>query len=283
MNMIIDSHHHLWDRSRTEFDYSWQESDQLKKICKSFLPVDLEPLLESAGVSGTVMVQTQHNLEENRWALQLAENNRWILGVVGWVDLASQQCEEQLLEFKEHPKFVGVRHVTQDEPDPDFIIREDISRGLEVLEKHGVPFDLLFYLPHLKHAETVARRFPNLRLVIDHLGKPDIKSGQIDRWKSDLSRAARHENVYCKLSGMITEADWESWTAVDLQPFVNTAIELFGPHRCMFGSDWPVCELAGSYQQVLGTLQQCVKGLDPQDQLQIMGKTAIDFYRLQAD
>ena len=173
--------------------------------------------------------------------------------------------------------------MTQDEPDPDFIIREDISRGLEVLEKHGVPFDLLFYLQHLKHAETVARRFPNLRLVIDHLGKPDIKSGQIDRLKSDLSRAAQHENVYCKLSGMITEADWESWTPVDLQPFVNIAIELFGPRRCMFGSDWPVCELAGSYQQVLGTLQQCVKGLDPQDQLQIMGKTAIDFYRLQAD
>lgn len=283
MNRIIDSHHHLWDRSLTEFDYSWQESGELKKICKSFLPADLEPLLESAGVSGTVVVQTQHDLEENRWALQLAENNRWILGVVGWVDLASQQCEEQLLEFKEHPKFVGVRHVTQDEPDPDFIIREDISRGLEVLEKHGVPFDLLFYLQHLKHAETVARRFPNLRLVIDHLGKPNIKSGQIDTWKSDLGRAAQYENVYCKLSGMITEADWETWTPVDLQPFVNIAIELFGPRRCMFGSDWPVCELAGSYQQVLGTLQQCMEGLDPQDQLQIMGKTAIDFYRLPAE
>ena len=280
MNMIIDSHHHLWDRSQTDFDYSWQESEELKTICRSFLPNDLEHLIHSAGVSGTVVVQTQHNLEENRWALHLAEKNDWIKGVVGWVDLASPHCEEELQEFKQHPKFVGVRHVTQDEPDPDFIIREDISRGLGILEKHNMPFDLLFYRQHLKHAETVARRFPGLRLVIDHLGKPNIQSAEIENWKADLGRAAEHENVFCKLSGMITEADWQTWQSTDLQPYVDTAIDLFGPTRCMFGSDWPVCLLAGSYQQVLDTFRTCIAALGATDQSQILSKTAIDFYQL---
>ncbi len=283
MSMKIDSHHHLWDRSREEFDYSWQETKELEKICRSFLPNDLEAVSKPAGIDGTVVVQTQHHLEENRWALQLAETHDWILGVVGWVDLASPQCEEQLLEFKDHPKFVGVRHVTQDEPDPDFIIRDDISCGLAVLEKHRVPFDLLFYLKHLKHAETVARRFPGLPLVIDHLGKPDIQSGQIDQWRLDLSRAAEHANVYCKLSGMITEADWESWTIDDLRPYVEIAVELFGVERCMFGSDWPVCQLAGSYRQVLDSLQACLSGLSDSERQQIMGRTAADFYRLNVD
>ncbi|MCH2181267.1 MAG: amidohydrolase family protein [Mariniblastus sp.] len=283
MNMRIDSHHHLWDREREEFDYSWQETDKLQKICRSFLPGDLEPLIKPAGVRGTVVVQTQHNLQENRWALQLAEAHDWILGVVGWVDLASPQCEAQLLEFKDHPKFVGVRHVTQDEPDPDFIIRDDISRGLSVLENHQVPFDLLFYLKHLKHTETVARRFPGLPLVIDHLGKPDIQSGQIEPWKSDLSRAAQHPNVHCKLSGLITEADWESWSIDDLRPYVEAAIELFGAERCMFGSDWPVCQLAGSYQQVLDSLQTCIAGLSEPDRQQVMSKTAVDFYQLKTE
>ena len=283
MSMRIDSHHHLWDRSREEFDYSWQENDELQAICRSFLPGDLEPLINSTGIGGTVVVQTQHDLRENDWALQLAETYDWILGVVGWVDLASPQCEEQLLQFKDHPKFVGVRHVTQDEPDPDFIIRDDISRGLAVLDKHQVPFDLLFYLKHLKHAETVAHRFPGLPLVIDHLGKPDIKSGQLDAWRSDLSRAAQHPNVHCKLSGLITEADWETWHTDDLQPYVNTAIELFGAERCMFGSDWPVCRLAGSYSRVVDSLQACIAGLNEQDQQQVMGKTALRFYRLKCE
>ena len=280
MKPMIDSHQHFWDRSKTEFDYSWQESNELGKICRSFLPADLQPLCEASGVTGTVFVQTQHNLEENRWALQLAEENDWIVGVVGWVDLASERCESQLLEFKGHPKFVGIRHVIQDEPDPDFVLREDITRGLETLQKHDVSFDLLFYNFHLKHAATVAGKLPNLRLVINHLAKPFIVKGELELWRRDLAKAAQFDNVYCKLSGLITEADWQSWQPSDLQPYVDTAIELFGPSRCMFGSDWPVCQLAGSYQQVIEAMRSCINHLSEAEQAQIMEKTAREFYRL---
>lgn len=278
--MIIDSHQHFWDRTRDDFDNSWQEDPQLEKICRSFLPRDLEPHLKSCGVDRSVFVQTQHNIEENRWVLELAETNSFIAGVVGWVDLASPNCEQQLLEFKDHPKFVGIRHVVQDEPDDDFIIRDDVSNGLAVLEKHGVPFDLLFYCKHLKHAATVADRFPNLPLVIDHLAKPRIKSGEIDPWRNDLAEAAKRKNVWCKLSGMVTEANWNQWKNTDLQPYVDIAIELFTPNRLMFGSDWPVCELAASYSDVLNALQHCISDLGPQEQAAILGENAIRFYGL---
>ncbi|MEM7785278.1 MAG: amidohydrolase family protein, partial [Planctomycetota bacterium] len=176
--MIVDSHHHFWDRSLEGFDHSWQESEGLEKICQNFLPEHLKPLIDSAGVQKTVFVQTQHHVEENRWVLELAEKNDWIAGVVGWVDLASSDCESQVEEFKAHPKFVGVRHVVQDEPDDDFIIRDDVLNGLAVLEKHEIPYDLLFYVKHLKHASTVAKRFENAKFVIDHLAKPVIKEGK---------------------------------------------------------------------------------------------------------
>src|SRR5262249_21729659 len=158
---------------------------------------------QAAGIDKTVFVQTQHNVAENRWILALAEQHDWIAGIVGWVDLASPHCEEQLLEFKDHPKFVGVRHVTQDEPDENFIVREDVIRGLQVLDRHGVPFDLLFYVQHLRHVPTLARRLPNLRMVLDHLAKPRIKDRLFDNWHRDLRAAAAFPNIYCKLSGLI--------------------------------------------------------------------------------
>jgi L-fuconolactonase len=278
--MIVDSHQHFWDRSLKQFDNSWQEDPKLAKICHSFLPADLQPLLQANGVDKCVFVQTQHNVEENRWALGLADHNDFVAGVVGWVDLTSAECEDQLLEFKDHPKFVGIRHVTQDEADDDFIVRDDVSRGLAVLEKHGVPFDLLFYTKHLKHTATVADQLPNLPLVIDHLSKPEIKIGNIEQWRKDLANAAQRENVYCKLSGMATEADWETWKPSDLKPYVDTAIELFTPERLMFGSDWPVCKLAADYGQVFDALKFCIRDLSQAEQDAILGKTAIQFYGL---
>jgi len=278
--MIVDSHHHFWDRSLSQFDNSWQESDNLKKICKTFLPQHLKPLIDAAGVDKTVFVQTQHNVEENRWVLGLAEQNDWIAGVVGWVDLASPECESQIEEFKDHPKFVGVRHVVQDEPDDDFMIREDVLRGLGVLEKHEVPYDLLFYVKHLKHAATVAKKFPNAKFVVNHLAKPVIKNQETDGWIDDLIAASKCENVWCKLSGMVTEADWENWKPDDLKPYVDTALEHFGADRCMFGSDWPVCELAASYQEVFDALTQCIGGVSDSERAQILGQTAIEFYQL---
>ena len=225
-------------------------------------------------------MQTQHNLAEARWVLRLAEQHDFLAGVVGWVDLASEDCERQLLEFRQFPKFVGVRHITQDEPDVNFIVREDIVRGLRTLEQHQVPFDLLFYPQHLKHAATLAERLPNLPMVIDHLAKPRIKLGEMTPWVEDLRAAARHQNVYCKLSGLVTEADWEHWRPEDLRPYVRAALDAFGPERLMFGSDWPVCLLAGSYGQVFAAMREALEECSAGDRERIFGGTAIEFYKL---
>lgn len=278
--MIIDSHQHFWQLDQP-FNYEWLKADIHAPINKTYLPADLQPQLQACGIDRSVFVQTQHDVGENRWVLELAEANDFIAGVVGWVDLASEQCEQQLLEFKAHPKFVGIRHVVQDEPDDNFIVQPNVLRGLKVLESHQVPYDLLFYTRHLKHATTVADAVPNLKLVIDHLSKPEIKAGRIDEWAADMKQAASRHNVFCKLSGMVTEADWDNWTTADLQPYVDVALEAFGPKRLMYGSDWPVCELAATYQQVFSALKECISKLSNAEQSAILGTTAIDFYGLQ--
>ncbi|CAN5499995.1 amidohydrolase family protein [soil metagenome] len=279
MARTIDAHQHFWNRSEP-FDYAWLDARDKSPIRHNHLPEDLEPHLRENSVDATICVQTQHNLEENRWALHLAEKHAFIAGVVGWVDLADPNCEQQLLELKDHPKFVGIRHITQDEPDDDFIVRPDVMNGLRVLEKHRVPFDLLFYVKHLKHVSTLANELPELPLVIDHLGKPNIRDKQFDEWEKTFREAGRFPNVYCKLSGLITEADWQHWSFMDLVPYVQTALEVFGPERCMFGSDWPVCKLAGSYGQVKDALTLALGPLDPSTAHAIFGGTAEHFYRL---
>ena len=278
--MIIDAHQHFWDLA-VPFDHGWLTEPQHKPIFKNYLPADLEPVLKKAGVDRCVFVQTQHDIAENRWALRLAEQNDFMAGVVGWVDLAGDVCESQLIEFKSHPKFLGVRHITQSEPDDNFIVRPDVLAGLKVLEQHRVPFDLLFLTKHLKQAVAVARQVPDLPLVIDHLAKPKIKSGQIDAWAADLRAAADCENVYCKLSGMVTEADWSNWSAQDLKPYVEVALEAFGPDRCMYGSDWPVCELAASYEQVFASIQEAIGPISSTEKSAIFGRTAAKFYGIE--
>ena len=280
--MIIDAHQHFWELTQP-FDYAWLDAESLAPIRRDYLPADLEPQLRRVGVDRTVLVQTQHNLAENRWALRLAEQHDFTAGVVGWVDLASDQCEEQLLEFREHPRFVGVRHITQDEPDDDFIVRPDVLRGLRVLQRHGVPFDLLFYVKHLKHAATLARELPDLPMVIDHLAKPRIREQVLEGWVKPLRAAARFPNVYCKLSGMITEADWRNWTPADLKPYIEMALDAFGPGRLMFGSDWPVCELAGSYDQAHAALVGALGSLSDTERRAIFGETASRFYGLEGN
>jgi L-fuconolactonase len=225
-------------------------------------------------------VQTQHHPDENRWVLRLADQNPWIVGVVGWVDLQSPAVTEQIETCKQHPKFVGVRHITHDEPDDDFIVRPVVLRGLKALEKAQVPFDLLFFAKHLKHAATVAQAVPELPLVIDHLAKPKIKSQSINDWLPHFKAAAACPNVVCKLSGMVTEADWKNWRPADLQPYVDHALELFGPERLMYGSDWPVCELAGSYERVFRALEECLSRLSADERDAIYCRTAQKFYGL---
>jgi L-fuconolactonase len=279
MTSTVDAHQHFWRLDQPKpFNYAWLDAPENAPIRRDFLPEDLEPHLRAVGVERSIFVQTQHNLAENRWALELAERHPFIAGIVGWVDLASDDCERQLIEFVDHPKFVGVRHVTQDEPDDDFIVRDDVLRGLKVLEKQAVPFDLLLYVKHLRHVPTLAAHLPELPMVIDHLSKPHIKAGRMDDWLPNFKAAAKFGNVYCKLSGMVTEGDWQRWTAADLKPYVQSALELFGPARLMFGSDWPVCELAGTYEQVFDALNEALGPLSPHEREALFGGTASCFY-----
>lgn len=281
---IVDAHQHLWSRSQpAPFDYRWLDGPATEAIRRDYLPADLLPHLRVTGVTHTVLVQTQHHPEENRWALQLAEANPWIAGVVGWVDLAAENVAEQLAEFRKNPKFVGIRHITQDEPDDDFIVRPDVLRGLRELERRLVPFDLLFYVKHLRHAATVARHVPDLPLVIDHLSKPRVKDRAFDDWLPHLTEAAACPNVYCKLSGLATEADHRCWKVEDLRPYVERAVELFGPERCMFGSDWPVCEMAGSYERVYAAMSDILSRLSPDERRAIYAGTATKFYGLKLE
>lgn len=278
--MIIDAHQHFWQLD-LPFQYGWLHTAEHKAICRSYLPADLKPHLNACGVEKSIFVQTQHDLAENRWVLKLAEENDFIAGVVGWVDLASEDCEAQLAEFKDHPKFVGIRHVVQDEPNDDFIVQPDVVRGLKVLQKHGVPYDLLFFTQHLKHAATLGAELPELPMVINHLAKPKIKDQITAGWIDDLKAAAKFPNMYCKLSGMVTEANWEDWQPSDLKPYVEAALEAFGPERCMYGSDWPVCELAGSYQRVYDALVEVLGSISESERAAIFGGTAAKFYGLQ--
>ena len=274
----IDAHQHFWQLGR--FDYTWMDRPALAPIRRDRLPADLAPLIKQVDVQRTIFVQTQHNVEENRWVLSLAAAHDFIAGVVGWVDLASDTCEAQLLDFKDQPKFVGIRHVTHDEPDDDFIIRPEVLRGLKVLEKHRVPFDLLFFTKHLHHVTQLAKSLPELPMVIDHLAKPEIKLGKTENWIDNFRAAAKFPNVYCKLSGMVTEADWKNWKPADPKPYVETALELFGPERCMYGSDWPVCELAASYEQQFRALEEALGSISDSERSQIFGGTAQKFYGL---
>jgi L-fuconolactonase len=279
MPLTIDAHQHFWQLSQP-FNYRWLDAAALAAIRRDFLPEDLEPHHRAVGIDRTVVVQTQHDIRENHWALDLADKTPFIAGVVGWVDLASAECKRQLLEVIEHPKFVGVRHVTQDEPDDDFIVRDDVLRGLRVLESRGVPFDLLFHPMHLRHAAALAARLPDLPMVIDHLAKPHIREHRINDWLPDFQAAARHPNVYCKLSGMVTEADWVRWTVDDLKPYVHAALDAFGPDRLMFGSDWPVCTVAATYFEVHEALDQALGPLSDPERAKIFGATAARFYGL---
>ena len=281
MTTAIDAHQHFWDLTQSDtFDYAWLTAPDKTAIHRSYLPEDLRPQIRAAGIDRTIFVQTQHSLAENIWVLKLAEANSFIAGVVGWVDLQSKDCEAQVRALVAEEKFVGVRHITHDEVDDDFIIRPDIVQGLRVLEKYEVPFDLLFFVKHLRHVVTLAEQLPTLPMVIDHLAKPEIAAGRMENWRDHFMAAAEYPNVYCKLSGLVTEADWNHWKVDDLRPYVEFALECFGPTRLMFGSDWPVCELAGQYGEIVAALRELLADLSVTEQQQIFGKTAEQFYRL---
>ena len=274
---MIDSHQHFWQVGR--FYYPWM-NPQVELLCNDYLPSQLEPILNGNGVAQSILVQASNSIEETYWLLSLAEAHPFIAGIVGWVDLKDPEMEQELENLKKNPKFKGVRHLVESEPDDDWLVQPQVLEGLRTLERHRVSYDLLACTRHLKHVPRVAEVCPNLSLVIDHMAKPPVASGEITPWAEALKEAAAYPNVSCKLSGLVTEANWASWTTEDLRPYVGRALEFFGPKRMMFGSDWPVCLLAGSYDRVLESVQSMLAGLDAQERSLIFGKNAIQFYRL---
>jgi L-fuconolactonase len=275
--MRIDAHQHFWQYTTQEYGWIGHEMAVLKQ---DHLPEKLLALLHSAGFGGSVAVQARQTLEETRWLLELAEEHRFIQGVVGWVDLCSPDLPAQLEEFSTHSRFCGVRHVVQDEADDEFMLSEDFLEGIGALTYFDLAYDILIFPKHLPVACQVVERFPDQPFVLDHIAKPFMKDGVLEPWSHEIGRLAAYPNVYCKVSGMVTEADWQHWQAADFSPYLDTIFEAFGPERIMFGSDWPVCTLAGSYSQVVEIVAGYVDGLSEAEQSAVWGKTARRFYRL---
>lgn len=273
----IDAHQHFWVYHPEE--YGWID-DNMNVIRRDFAPVDLKPLLEANGITASVAVQARQCLEENESLLSLSDEHESIVGVVGWVDLRSDQARNQLEKFCSHPRFVGVRHIAQDEPDDRFLLREDFTRGVALLSELDLTYDVLVYPSQLPAAIEFVRRFPGHRMVLDHIAKPHIKRGQLEPWASQIEELSRCANLFCKVSGMVTEADWERWKPEDFTPYLEVVLSAFGPERLMFGSDWPVCTLAGSYEKVLEIVQRFVEPLTNEEREAIFGTNAIDFYKL---
>lgn len=273
--MRIDAHQHFWVYKPEEYPWIGEGMDVLRR---DYLPADLEPLLKSVGFDGSMVVQARQSLEETEWLLELADRHPAILGVVGWVDLCSPRVREELERFAGHPKMKGVRHLVQDEPDDAFMLREDFQRGLGLLEAFGLTYDLLLFPRHLPVAVKLVEAFPDQPFVLDHLAKPNIRDGEIEPWREELRRLASYENVYCKLSGMVTEAAWGRWTPEDFHPYLDVALEAFGSERLMIGSDWPVCTLSGAYQPVMEIVLEYVRTLSETEQDQILGANCAAFY-----
>lgn len=273
--MKIDAHQHFWRIDRGE--YGWL--DDLPDIRRDFLPADLAPLLSQAGVEKTVLVQCAETIAETHFMLALAEQTPFIAGVVGWVDFAARDAPKQIATLARHAKLKGLRPMLQDMDDKGWILRADLAPAFEALGAHGLRFDALIKPPHLPFMPALAARYPHISIVIDHCAKPYIARGELEPWRAQMAAIARHENTFCKLSGLITEAG-PHWNAEKLKPYVDAIIELFGAHRIMWGSDWPVCLLAGSYSQWRQAADDLTAHLAAAQRDAIFGATAAAFYGL---
>jgi len=275
--MHIDAHQHFWRYDRRE--YGWID-DSMAALRRDFLPADLKPEMECGGFQGCVAVQARQTLEETRWLLELAEHAPFILGVVGWVDLRSPRLQFELESLAVNPKLVGVRHIVQSEPDERFLLQPDFLRGIAMLEEFDLAYDILIYTRHLPVAAEFVTKFPRQRFVLDHLAKPPIKSGAIDVWARGIQGLAAFSNVYCKVSGLVTEADWQAWKPEDIRPYLDLVFECFGPSRLMTGSDWPVCTVAGSYSRVMNLTKDYLGKYAEKERNAVLGENAATFWRL---
>lgn len=275
--MKIDAHHHFWRYNARE--YGWID-DSMAAIRRDFLPQHLELEIRAAGIDGTVSVQARQCLEETEWLLELANGHEFIFGVVGWVPLVNPHVKEILEHFVADSKLRGVRHVLQDEPDTCYMLRADFNGGVQVLKTWDLTYDILIYESHLPQTATFVDRHPEQRFVLNHIAKPRIREGVFSPWRENLKELARRPNLWCKLSGVVTEADFHHWTETGIRPYLEAALESFGPQRLIFGSDWPVCQAACSYSHWYRTVCQFIGGLSFDEQSSILGLNAIEAYRL---
>ncbi|WP_031428590.1 amidohydrolase family protein [Flavimarina sp. Hel_I_48] len=275
--MILDSHQHFWNYEPVK--HAWID-DTMNVIRQDFMPEMLKKEFDEYQIEGCIAVQADQNEAENEFLLNLAENNDFIKGIVGWVDLQSDSLEERLKYYDSQKKIKGFRHIVQAEKDPDFLLRKPFLAGISQLSNYNFTYDILVFPHQLGAVLEFVKKFPKQKFVIDHLAKPYIKDGFIEGWANQIKAIGACENVWCKLSGMITEADYKKWTYKDLDPYMNIVLEAFGPERILYGSDWPVCLVAGQYGEVLEVAKRFANSLSAQEQEQFWFKNAIEFYNL---
>jgi len=275
--MILDTHQHFWNYESEK--HSWV-SDNMAVIRRDFLPQDLKPVYEQNGVKGCIAVQADQSLDENTFLLSQAKNNKFIKGVIGWVDFQDIHIEETLQYYENEPLIKGYRHVVQAEADPAFLLRKEFLRGIAKLEGRDLVYEILVFSHQLPAVLEFVKHFPNQQFQIDHIAKPYIKEGYIDAWALLMKAIANYDNVSCKISGMITEADFKNWKIEELMPYMNVVLEAFGPKRIMYGSDWPVCLVAGSYPQVLNVAKHFSQQLSKEEQDDFFYRNAQIMYNI---
>jgi len=271
----LDSHQHFWKYSDAE--YGWIDDNTLRR---DFLPEDLHKELKSAGIDGAISVQARQTIGETDWLLSLAEQNPFLKGVVGWVPLTSPSVEADIEKFAARKKLKAVRHVVQDEKDDRYILREDFNKGVALLDKYGLAYDILIFERHLPNAIQFVDRHPKQRFILDHIAKPRIRDGAVQPWRDNLREIAKRSNVWCKISGVVTEADHKKWTEAQVRFYIDTAIDAFTPKRVMFGSDWPVCLSATTYKNWVELMRRATKNLSPSERDSIFGGAAATAYRV---
>jgi len=274
----IDAHHHLWKFDAKE--YGWID-EEMRVLRRDFLPSDLHKETAAAGISGAVAVQARQTVEETRWLLELAGQNAFMKGVVGWVPMIDPKVGAVIEKFAANSKLRGIRHVLQDEPDENHILRADFNRGIRELARHKLTYDILIFERHLPQTIRFVDQYPDQKFVVDHLAKPRVRYKAISPWREHMHELAKRPNVYCKISGLATEADHKKWTEEQLQPYIDTVLEAFGAKRAMFGSDWPVCLLAIGYQRWVSIVGKATAKFSITEQQRLWAETAVEAYGLQ--
>jgi L-fuconolactonase len=277
--MRVDSHQHFWRYDAAEYDWI---DDKMPGLARDFLPPDLKREMDGLGFDLCVAVQARQTLEDTRWLLELAERYPFVGGVIGWADLESGDVRAQLEGVARDRKLVGIRHIVQSEPDDRFLLRPAFCRGIEALAEFGLTYDLLIYPRHLPVATELVARFAQQPFVLDHLAKPDIRAGEIRQWERDIRRLADSPNVWCKVSGLVTEADWQRWQPSQITPYLDVVFDCFGADRLMIGSDWPVCTVAADYRRTMTVVIDYLAGRPTAEQEAVLGDNAVRLWKLNA-